>query len=100
MTKLILTFKIHKNFSIRATQHSLDRMASRKIEATTAAASIIALGEERLLKAQASNEDVMVLDSINNIAVVFAFDGNKILIITVIDKANCFVKSGTRIEKL
>ena len=42
----------------------------------------------------------MVIDENNNVSICFCFDGNKITIITVIDKSDIFVKKNTIVEAL
>jgi uncharacterized protein YegP (UPF0339 family) len=40
------------------------------------------------------------MDNDNKFSVVFKIKGHRIIIITVIDKANCYAKNGTDIVKL
>lgn len=99
--KSIAQLKINgETYSIRATSHALKRMEERDIDEYIVSGNIIALGKERLISLQSKNKDIIVIDENKNVAIVIGFDNNKIFIITVINKANVFVKDNTIIEKL
>ncbi len=99
--KLIAQIQIDKNqYSIRATFHALQRMDQRQVDEFVVAGNVLALGEQRLLELQRGNEEAIIIDNKTNTAIVIGFVRNTIKIITVINKANVFVKDDTRIEKI
>jgi hypothetical protein len=99
--KMIAQITINKQtYSIRATEHSLQRMTERKIDEYVVSGNVLALGATRLLKLQEAQEEAIIIDKKTNTSIVIAFLRNTIKIITVIDKSNVFVKDGTRIERL
>jgi hypothetical protein len=99
--KLLAQIKINnRDYSIRATDHCLQRMAERKIDEYVVSGNVLALGETKLLKLQEAQEEAIIIDKKTNTSIVVAFIRNTVKIITVIDKANVFVKDGTRIERI
>ncbi len=100
-TESIAIMEIGENkYSIRATAHALSRMAERKIDKFVVAGNVLALGAERIKELQAAQEEAVIIDDAKKISVVIAFKGNKIQVVTVIDKANIFVKKGTTVERI
>lgn len=61
------------------------------------AGSVLALGPARINRLQSENEEAMIIDKENNVAVVVGFSPEEIVIITVINKSNVFVKENTTI---
>lgn len=55
----------------------------------------MALGQNKILEYKDTNKDLMVIDKQNNFSIVATIEGNKIVIITLIDKADLYVKEGT-----
>lgn len=93
--------KIEKqDYSVRATVHSLERMAQRNIDEYVVVGNVLALGKERLLKLQEAQEEAIIIDELTNTSIVIAFKKNTIKVVTVIDKSNVFVKSNTRVVNL
>lgn len=75
-------------------------MNERNIDRYVVAGSVVALGPERITKLQEDNDEAMIIDKDNNVAVVVGFGRNSITVITVINKSNVFVKSGTQIYNI
>ena len=99
--KCLAEIKINdSHYSIRATCHALERMSQRNIDEYVVIGNVLALGEERLLTLQENNEEAIIIDEKTDTAVVISFHGNRIHVVTTIDKSNVYVKSGTRIERL
>ncbi|MFW5962666.1 MAG: hypothetical protein ACOCQR_03520 [bacterium] len=87
-------------YSIRATQHAKKRMAEREVDENVVAGEVIALGRERIVELQERDTDIAIVDERRDLAVIIAFNHNRIVIVTVIDKSEIWVKDGTFIEKL
>lgn len=87
-------------YSIRATVHALERMKQREIDEYVVTGNVLALGKERLLQLQEQGEEAIIIDEQKEVSIVIAFEQNKIVIITVIDKSNVFVKDETTIVQL
>ena len=92
-----------RNVSFRASEHGWQRMMERNIDTETVVGSILTLGSKIITELQASNEEAIVIDETNNIAIVVNFQKNSpntIRVVTVIAKANVYVRQGTRIERI
>ena len=89
-----------QSYSIRATGHSIERMKQRNIDEYVVTGNILALGKERLLKLQQTQEEAIIIDELTNTSIVIAFKKNTIKVVTVINKSNVFVKSNTMIVTL
>jgi hypothetical protein len=101
MSKLMAEVKIEGQlYSIRATAHALTRMAERGVEAHAVCGTVLALGPERIHSLQEAHEEAIVIDEVANCAVVVAFAGNRIMVVTVINRSNVWVKSATRVERI
>lgn len=87
-------------WSLRATDHALGRMAERDVDAYAATSAIIALGERVLTELKDTGDEALVLDQDRGFALVVGFKLNTAWIITVIDKARCYAKRGTRVYQL
>ncbi len=99
--KALATVQIEgTTYSIRATEHALERMEQRDVDGYVVTGNILALGPERLQKLQEANEEAIIIDKQKDVSVVIGFKGNRIQVVTVIDKANCFVKDGTSIQTI
>ncbi|MFW6312100.1 MAG: hypothetical protein ACOC1K_07690 [Nanoarchaeota archaeon] len=101
MSKALTTLKIGNDmYSIRTTDHSELRLKQRNIDEYIVISNILSLGKERIQELQNQDKDIMVIDENNNVSICFCFNGNKITIITVIDKSDIFVKRNTIVENL
>ena len=99
--KLLAQIKIDgKSYSIRATVHALERMDQRSIDEYVVTGNVLALGNQRLVELQEMQEDAIIIDENTNTSVVITFKKNTIKVVTVINKANVFVKKNTTIEKI
>jgi len=100
-SKSIAQIKINgRTYSIRATIHSLQRMKERNVDEYVVTGCIIALGHDRLLDLQKREAEAIIIDRDKGVSVVIGFTLNKIKVITVIDKSDVFVKSGTEITTI
>lgn len=102
-TKRIATINIKgQEISVRASEHCLARMAERGVSEFVVAGNIVSLGD-KLAEIQSGKEEGIVIDEVNKCAVIFGFKPqapNTCFIITVINRANVFVKNSTRIYRL
>jgi hypothetical protein len=89
-----------KTYSIRLTKHAELRLTQRKLDLYQAIGAILSLGKNRITEYAGSNRDIMILDKVNNFAVVINIKYRTIIIVTVIDKADCWVKKGTDVINL
>ncbi len=89
-----------KTYSIRLTKHAEKRLKQRNIDLYQAVGAILVLGEKRITAYAGSDRDVMILDNTNNFAVVINMKYRTIVIVTVIDKTDCWVKKGTEVINL
>lgn len=99
--KCIATLNIGGDtYSICTSNHAYRRMQERNISEYVIAGNILSLGKNRLLQLQKAGDDFIIIDTITNVSIVAGFQGNRIFIITVIDKSNVFVKSKTQVVNL
>ena len=89
-----------RQYGIRATIHSLERMEERNIDAETVTGNILLLGKEKIKQLQENQQEAIIIDKDKDIAIVIAFKQNKIQVVTVINKSNVWVKEGTKVEHL
>lgn len=87
-------------YSIRVSIHAQKRMQERNISSYVIAGNILALGKDRLIELQKMREDFIIIDDITKTSIVASFKGNRIFIITVINKCNVFIKSETQVINL
>lgn len=99
--KSIAQIKInYTTYSLRATDHGLERMKQRKISEYVVTGDILSLGKDRLLELQKQDKDIALIDTLRNIAIILQFQGNIIKVLTVINSSDIYVKGTTVIEKL
>lgn len=99
--KSLAQIKIGRDtYSIRATEHAVERMAQRHVDAYVVTGNVLALGPEKLADLKATSEDAIIIDTRTNTAVVVTVEKQTIKVVTVIDKSNVWVKDGTRIERI
>ena len=89
-----------QSFSIRASEHAVERLTERNVDAYTATAAVIALGEAVLTDLQVTKDEAMIIDEDNGIAIVVGFRKHTCYIVTAMNKSRVFVKKGTRTYKL
>ncbi len=82
-------------YSVRATSHAWSQMEVRRISVSTVVQVINLLGKERLKALQDRGLDVVVVYKALDVAVVFGWDGNKIMVVTVLNSSNVFAKRNT-----
>ncbi|MDI3548414.1 MAG: hypothetical protein PWR10_2066 [Halanaerobiales bacterium] len=90
---------INKDFRIESTTHALQRMEERRIDQQVVKEVIKGL-DYKVLLYNNSGEEIAIIDQEHDIAVIIEVRLNKVVIITVIDKANIHIKDGTRLEKI
>lgn len=92
----INTFTINNNtYSIRLSNHAQQRLTQRNLDLYQVTGSILSLGQQQIEYYAGSNRDIFIKDSQNNFSVVCNIVKNTITIVTVIDNADCWIKSGT-----
>lgn len=100
-SKSLTTLQINGDtYSIRATKHSLERMDERNIDEYFVASDLLSLGKDKIVELQNDEEDIALIDEDNEVSIIFGFTKNRIMVITVIDKSDIYVKSNTKIQKL
>lgn len=99
--KVISTFTIaDKTYSIRLTTHAQQRLQQRNIDLYQVTGSILSLGQKNITEYSGSNRDIFIMDKQNNFSIVCNITHRTITIVTVINNADCWVKSGTIAVKL
>lgn len=81
--------------TIELTSHAEYRLKQRRIDTFQAIGIILSLGKKRIKQYNNSNKDIFIMDKKLNLSIVFAIENNNITIITVIHKADCYIKEGT-----
>lgn len=100
-SKSLALLKINgETFSIRATVHALVRMKQRKVNDYVVAGTILSLGKRRLLEYRKAERDLAIINEEQKVAVIVAFKNHRIMIETVIDKSDIYVKEGTSIYRI
>lgn len=90
---------LNKPFRIESTTHAYDRMKERDIEQKKVVAVIRELRFKVLLYNN-TGEEIAIIDKENDMAIIIEIRLNKVVIITVIDRANIHIKDGTRLEEI
>lgn len=99
--RMISSFTItDKTYSIRLTNHAQQRLTDRSIDIYQVTGSILSLGQKTITEYSGSNRDIFIMDKQNNFSVVCNIVNYTIMIVTVIDNSDCWVKSGTIAIKL
>lgn len=99
--KFLATVKIDKiTLAIKTTAHAEKRLKERKISSYLIVSNILALDEKVIKELQEKNEETMIIDKKNNASIVIKFTKKAIMILTVIDKANLFIKEDTKIVRI
>ena len=93
---MINTFTINnKTYSIRLSDHAQLRLNQRHIDLFQAVGTILSLGESRITEYAGSDKDIFIQDKQNGFSVVCNITKMTITIITVIDNADCYIKTVT-----
>lgn len=87
-------------YSVRATAHAVVRMKQRNIDSYVVIGTVFSLGKQRLLEYIEAERDLAIINEEKKVAVIIAFKNCKIMVETVIDKADIYVKEGTSIYRL
>jgi hypothetical protein len=99
--KMFLTeFEVlNKPFRVESTTHAYERMEERNIKKEIVISVIRGLRLKVLLYNN-TGEEIALIDKQNDIAIILEVRLNKIVIITVIDRANIHIKDGTKLEEI
>ena len=73
-------------YSIRVTEHGRAQMEKRGISGDRIVKVIQGLSRAKLLKLQKEGRDVCAVDRNTGLSVVFGFNGNRITVVTVVEK--------------
>lgn len=90
---------LDKGFRIESTTHALERMEERSIDRDTVTEVIKEL-ENKVLLYNNTGEEIAIINQEHDIAVIIEVRLNKVVIITVIDRANIHIKDGTLLEEI
>jgi len=94
--KQVTEFTIqNKTYSIRLTNHAELRLKQRNVDLYQTIGTILSLGEKRIIEYAGSNKDIFIMDKENGFSIVCNIELRTITILTVIDKVDCYIKSGT-----
>jgi len=89
----------NNNFRIESTTHALERMEERGIDRQVVLDVIQEL-DYKVLIYNDSGEEIAIIDQEHDIAVIIEVRLNKVVVITVIDRANIHIKDGTLLEEI
>lgn len=87
------------DFRVESTTHALKRMEEREVGHD----AVISTLQELSCKIMAYNdtgEEIAVIAQEHDLAVIVEVRMNKVVIITVIDRADIYLKDGTMLEKI
>ena len=87
----------NRDFRIETTTHAYERMNERNIDKKIVTAVIKDLNL-KVLFYNNTGEEIAIIDQEHDIAVIIEVRLNKVVVITVIDRANIHIKDGTREE--
>lgn len=91
-----------ENYRICLTSHAVLRCKQRKIKTQNIINSLRGFGIDNINQYKNNNNDIMLQDKEYNYTLIFNINGNKIIVITVIDKNDTYVKkdSNTIVKSL
>jgi hypothetical protein len=89
------------NYSVRVTDHAYSQMYERKVSESLVSKTIASLGSKRLNISKTIGSDSIVINDKDDLAVVFGWEGNRIMVVTVLNSAEeVFAKRGTIIQRV
>lgn len=94
ITSFIVNSKIWR---VIGTEHGMKRLNKRRLDKYQIASACLALGI-KLEYYNNSREQIMIADAGKNLSVLVAVENYTIVVITVLDKGNPYVKPNTVIE--
>jgi hypothetical protein len=95
---VITNFDVNGNtYRVIATDHAIARLHRRQLNKYYIASSCLALGE-KLETYNNSRKQIMLIDKTKNVSSVIAVENYTVVVITVLDKGNPYVKENTLIE--
>lgn len=86
-----------KLYKVLGTDHALERLARRKIDPFHVASACLALGN-KLESYNNSGKQIIIRDVSKSLSTVFCVEKYTIVLITVLNKSNPYVKDNTVIE--
>ncbi len=97
---LLEEFQIsNRYFRIETTDHAFERMRERNIKEKTVI-NVVRELNFKVLFYNNTGEEIAIIDQENDIAVIIEVRFNKVVIITVINRANIYIKEGTCLEEI
>jgi hypothetical protein len=90
---------LERGFRIESTTHALERMKERNITKNIVIEVVMGL-DNKVLLYNNTGEEIAIIDQEHDIAVIIEVRLNKVVVITVIDRANIHIKDGTRLEEI
>lgn len=82
---------------IIATRHANIRMHQRKVDPLLIISGVASVPSKDINQMMKKKTAAMVLDETNNLGIVFTIENKQIVIITVIQKKNIYVKKNTKV---
>jgi hypothetical protein len=86
-----------KFFRLIATNHAIKRIKQRRLNKYQIASAILGLGT-KLEMYNNSGKQILISDKDKNLSTIFAIEKYNIVLVTVLDKANPYVKENTVVE--
>jgi hypothetical protein len=87
----------HKIFRVIGTNHAIQRLRQRKVDEYHIASALLAMGM-KLLEYNNSGKQIMLRDMGRGLSTVIAIENYTIVLITVLEKVDVYVKDNTVIE--
>jgi hypothetical protein len=95
------TFTINNvTYCIKISEHAELRLSQRKLDLFKIVGAILSLGENKIKNYSNTNKDIFIMDNTNNFSVVCYIKNYTIMIVTVLNKADCYVREGTDVINL
>ncbi len=82
-------------YPVRATAHALMRMEDRKVSTSSINKTISQLGPKLIQGLQLINRYVALVNTVDSVTVLMGFDGDSIIIITVINTSKYYPRHNT-----
>lgn len=99
--RILTTFKInHLTYTIAFKEHADLRKQQRNIDELQVVSAILALGSKRIEKYNNSDKDFAVIDKEHNITIIGTIEHQQIIVTTLINHADIWVKKGTDVINL
>lgn len=86
-------------FRVESTAHALKRMKERGVEDDVVINTLQELSY-KIMVYNDTGEEIAVIDQEHDLAVIVEVRMNKVVVITVIDRADIYLKDGTMLEEI